>query len=112
MASFSYKVNIPVFLLKDDGVIVAYTPALNLGTCGKTQAEAKIRLGGAIELFFSELVGMGTLDKALKELGWKKVDDQKFAVPRPSEQPAKIQRNIPTHLLSRRSMNVRVPVAA
>ncbi|MBI3565756.1 MAG: hypothetical protein HY079_11210 [Elusimicrobia bacterium] len=107
-----YKANIPVLVAREDGAIVAYTPALNLGSCGRTQAEALKRLGDAINLFFSELIEMGTLDKALKELGWREAKDRRFVVPRSNEQPAKIQRNIPTHLLGRRSMNIRVPVAA
>lgn len=112
LVRIEYKTNIPVLLLKEDGVIVAYTPALNLGSCGRTQADAVKRLGDAIKLFLSELVEMGTLDKALKELGWQSAEENRFLVPRISEQPAKIQKNIPTHILARRSMNVRIPVTA
>jgi len=111
MATVTYKVTIPVLIGRDDGTIVAYTPALNVGSCGRTQHEAMKRLGNAISLFFSELTEMRTLDKALRELGWRKAE-LRFVVPRPSEQPASVQRNIPTHLLSRRSMNVMVPMAA
>jgi hypothetical protein len=108
----AYNANIPVLLAKDDGAIVAYTPALNLATCGRTQAEALKRLGDAVKLFFIEVLEMGTLDKALKELGWREAKDNRFLVPRVTEQPARIQRNVPTHLLRRREMHIRVPVAA
>jgi hypothetical protein len=110
--ALTYKTTLPVVLAKEDGMIVAYTPALNLGSCGRTQSEALKRLGQAINLFFLELVEMGTLDKALKELGWRKAENNRFSVPRTSQQPAQIQRSIPTHLLARRSMNVLVPMAA
>ncbi len=107
-----YKANIPVVIAREDGTIVAYTPALNLGSCGRTRDEALKRLGDAIKLFFGELLEMGTLDKALKELGWQEAKNNRFTVPRVTEQPSRIQRNIPEHLLARRSMNIRVPVAA
>jgi len=107
-----YKVALPVFLIREDGMIVAYTPALNLGSCGRSQPEAVRRLGHAIKLFFSELVDMGTMDKALGELGWTKVDDKRYTAPRLSQQPEHIQRSIPSHILARRQMNVLVPVAA
>lgn len=112
MAKLAYTTTIPVLLAKEDNLIVAYTPALNLGSCGRNQSEAVKRLGDAIALFFSELVEMGTLDEALTELGWRPVEHNRFAVPRTGDLPARIQRNIPTHLLARRSLNVRVPVAA
>jgi hypothetical protein len=112
MRPFAYKMTIPVLLAREDGATVAYTPALNLGSCGRTQHEAMKRLGNAISLFFSELVEMGTLDKALQELGWKKVSAGKFSVPRVGDQPRAVQRSVPTCLLARRSMNVMVPLAA
>lgn len=108
----TYKTTLPILLAKEDGMIVAYTPALNLGSCGRTQSEAVRRLGYAIKLFFSELVEMGTLDKALKELGWRAAENNKFSVPRQNQQPEQVQRSIPTHLIARRSMNVAVPMAA
>lgn len=109
---FECKVALPVMLIREDGMIVAYTPALNLGSCGRNQSEAVRRLGHAIRLFFTELVEMGTLDKALRELGWTKSENKRYTVPRLSEQPGRIQRNIPTHILARRRMNVLIPAAA
>ncbi|MBI4249397.1 MAG: hypothetical protein HY611_07830 [Elusimicrobia bacterium] len=112
MAIIKYKVSIPVVVAKEDGAIVAYTPALNLGSCGRTQTEALKRLGNAIDLFFSELAEMGTIDKALTELGWHKAGMSRFSAPRTADQSARIQRNIPAKVLARRELNIRIPVAA
>jgi hypothetical protein len=111
MSQVSYEVTIPVAVFRDGDAIVAYTPALNVGSCGRTQSQALNRLKDAVNCFFAELVEMGTLDKALKELGWKASSANRLTAPRTSEQPAKIQRNIPTHPLARRSMNVALPAA-
>ena len=51
---------------------VAYSPALNLATQGKTESEAKSRFGEIAQIFFEEVVEDGKLEEALKELGWKK----------------------------------------
>jgi predicted RNase H-like HicB family nuclease len=45
-----------VAILREGKRFVAYTPALDLSTSGKTQAEAKARFQEAAELFFEELL--------------------------------------------------------
>lgn len=107
-----YTANVPVMVTRDDGAIVAYTPAFNVGSCGRTQAEAVRRLGEAITAFVADCAKAGTLHEALTELGWRPAKDNRFEAPRTSDHPAKIQRNIPTHILSRRNINVRIPAAA
>ena len=41
---------------------MAYTPALDLSTSGTTLEEAKKNFTEAVEIFFDEIVKMGTLE--------------------------------------------------
>jgi len=50
---------------------IAHCPPLDLTTQGKTLAEAKKNLIEASELFIISCLERGTLDQALKELGFK-----------------------------------------
>ena len=65
--------NLLVIFLKEKGRFVAYTPALDLSTSGKTLAQAEQRFMEAAELFFEECHKMGTLNEVLHDLGWKKI---------------------------------------
>lgn len=63
--------NIPVFFIQEGKNFVAYSPAVDLSTCGKTIEQAQKRFHEAFELFIEELIRMGTLDEVLQEHGWK-----------------------------------------
>lgn len=65
--------NFPVSFLKEKKRFVAYTPALDLSTSGKTFEEAKRHFEEASLLFFEELIHKGTIDEVLSELGWQKI---------------------------------------
>lgn len=67
------QISLPVSLLKEGKSYVAYTPALDLSTCGKTLAEAERMFKEVVELFFEELHRMGTLNETLTALGWVKI---------------------------------------
>lgn len=67
---------LPVIFLREGKYYVAFTPALDLATQGKTYEEARKNFAEAVNIFFEETVKRGTLDKALRELGWKKQDNQ------------------------------------
>lgn len=57
--------------LKRDGEWwIAHCPPLDITTQGRTQSEAKKNLLEASELFLSSCLERGTLDLALKELGF------------------------------------------
>lgn len=75
------NLQIPVFMFKEGNTFVAYTPALDLSSCGSTLEEAQNNFKDAVSLFLNELEEMGTLDKVLVKLGWKKL-----RVPSPSWQ--------------------------
>ncbi len=63
---------LPVTYFKEGNQFIAYAPALDLSTCGKTIEEARRRFGEASRLFFAELRRMGTLEETLLNLGWQK----------------------------------------
>ncbi len=66
-------VNLPVSFLKEGNKFIAYTPALDLSTCGNTFEQAKKRFTEALQIFIHELIKMGTLEQVLSDCGWKKV---------------------------------------
>ena len=64
--------SLPVTIFREGKSFVAYTPALDLSSAGKTEKQAKQMFAEAVELFFEELAEMGTLEAVLKDLGWTK----------------------------------------
>ncbi|MBN1575360.1 MAG: hypothetical protein JW913_02330 [Chitinispirillaceae bacterium] len=75
--------SVPVCFLKEHNAFVAYSPALDLTTCGRTLEEAKKNFREALEIFFEECTAMGTLDKVLESLGWEKQGRKKWLPPVP-----------------------------
>ena len=69
----SIQAKIPVSILREGDSFVAYTPALDLSTAGKTYEEVQKRFSEAVELFLEEIISMGTADTVLSDLGWRKV---------------------------------------
>lgn len=66
----SYK--LPVTIFREGEHFVAYSPALDVSSSGKTEQEARRMFAEAVEILFEELTDMGTLDTVLKDLGWTK----------------------------------------
>jgi hypothetical protein len=63
---------LPVTVFKEADTFVAYTPALDLSSCGRTFKEAESHFKEAVAIFFEECLRRGTLDDALASLGWIK----------------------------------------
>ena|SRR5437870_2450619 len=61
---------------------IAYCPPLDLSSQGRTQEEAKRNLTEATELFLISCIERGTLEMALKELGFVPLADAKMTRPR------------------------------
>jgi hypothetical protein len=93
------RVKVPVFFCREGKLYVAYSPILDLSSCGKTMQEAQKRFANAVNLFLDELEAMGTLDEVLTELGWHK-----------QEHPRKEW--IPPHILKHTQLEVRTPIHA
>lgn len=56
---------IQVNFLREGNKFIAYTPALDLSTSGKTYKEAKERFAEAVSIFFEEIMEKGTLEDVL-----------------------------------------------
>lgn len=88
--------SIPVFFLKEGEYYIAYTPAVDLSTAGKTFEEAKKRFHEAFSLFMEELVAAGTVDEVLQGYGWKRVHG----------------RPVPPMYVGHSSESVKIPIGA
>lgn len=58
-----------VLYLKEGETFVAFSPVLDLSSCGRTFEEADKNFGEALHLFFSECMRRDTLEKTLIECG-------------------------------------------
>lgn len=88
MAEIEFK--LPVSFIREGDQIVAYTPALDIATSGKDEAEAKERFGELVRMFFADLVENNTMDAVLSELGWHKTE-RTWQPPAVSQQSVSVQ---------------------
>ena len=91
--NLSFKAKLTVLVTKQGKRFVAYTPALDVATSGKSEKDARKKFEELINLFLEEIVEEGTVNEVLSELGWKKVQ-RKWTPPR---------------VVSRESMDFRIP---
>jgi len=99
MIKLKFEGKLTVLLLKDDAEenIVAYSPALDLSSCGNTPAEARKNFTEALRIYLKETIKHGTLEKDLISLGWK-ANALNLTMHPPLE---KRHQNIPLHLLKK-----------
>ena len=93
MADIAAK--IPVILFKEGDKTIAYSPALDLSTCGDTEQQARQRFSEAAVIYLRELRAMGTLDEILEESGWQKDVRERIWIP-PVYKSASEEVKIPT----------------
>lgn len=67
----SLNVNVQVALFQEDGIWVAYCPALEVSSYGDDKKEAKKAFEEAMQIFLSETDRKGTLERYLLKLGWQ-----------------------------------------
>lgn len=67
----SINVNVQVILFQEDGIWVAYCPALELSSYGDNENDAKEAFEEAMQIFLSETDRKGTLERCLLKLGWQ-----------------------------------------
>ena len=72
MALKNLSLKLSVFITKQGKRFVAYTPALDLATSGKSEKDVKVKFQELVSLFFEEIATAGTMDDVLAELGWQK----------------------------------------
>ena len=65
------EVKLPLFIWKEEDQFVAFTPALDLSTCGDSEKDAVEHFREAVELFFETAEERNTLKELLESLGWK-----------------------------------------
>lgn len=86
--------NLPVVITKQNKRFVAYTPALDISTSGKTEKEVKERFVELVTIFIEEIIDSKTINDVLFELGWTKVQ-KKWS---------------PPEVISSRSIGVHIPI--
>lgn len=67
------EAKIPVLFFEEGNKVIAYSPALDLSSCGDTEEKARNRFAEAVTIFLDEIARMGTLSEVLEECGWHKV---------------------------------------
>lgn len=72
MSKLQIQLQLSVQITKQGKRFVAWAPAFDLSTSGRTAKEAQRRFEEASQLFVDELIEAGTLDEVLSDLGWKK----------------------------------------
>jgi predicted RNase H-like HicB family nuclease len=78
------EIKLLVSFMKEGDRVIAYSPALDLSTHGRTLSEAQKNFQEAFDLWMESCIEMGTLDAALKSLGWTTKDHShpRFIPPR------------------------------
>lgn len=71
MKRLNFQANLAVTFLREGKQFVAYSPALDLSTAGRSLEQAKKRFTEAAMIFFEECHKMGTLKEVLLDLGWR-----------------------------------------
>ena len=67
------KISLSVTFYKEGDKFIAFSPALNLSTCGDTLGRAKKRFEEMVGIFFEEVEHSNTLEDTLLECGWQKI---------------------------------------
>ena len=71
----SAKLHVEVF--KEGKLFVAYCPALDISTSAETLVQVRKMFAEMVDIFFEEVIKMGTMDKVLSQCGWRKVSRPK-----------------------------------
>ncbi len=69
-------------IFKEGETFIAYSPKLDVSSCGNTIDEARKNLKIAVRLFLEEAEKMGTLEDILQESGYEKTDINVWETPR------------------------------
>ena len=75
------EAKIPVLFFEEGKKLIAYSPALDLSTCGNTEQQARKRFGEAALVFLTEIDKMGTIEEVLEERGWRKAPKRRTWFP-------------------------------
>jgi predicted RNase H-like HicB family nuclease len=67
------SVSLPVMITREGELYIAYTPALDISTQGKSLEQVKERFDELVKIFFKDLHKRNKVDEVLEECGWQKV---------------------------------------
>lgn len=70
------EAKITVLSFKEGDKVIAYSPALDLSSCGDTEEKARNKFAKAVTIFLREITKMGTLKEVLEEYGWHNIPDK------------------------------------
>ena len=76
MKQIKFKAKLPVSILREGNSFLAYTPALDISTSGKSYSEVKKRFSELVWIFLNEIIESGDLNTVLSDLGWQKIKKQ------------------------------------
>lgn len=71
-----------LIVLKEAETFVAYSPELDVSSCGGTIEEAKRNLKTAVRFFLEEAEKIGTINDILIEAGYQKDETNNWKAPR------------------------------
>jgi len=92
------SIKLTVTFIRDQKQVIAYSPALDISTVGKSEAHAKKRFQELVRIFLKDISERNVVNEVLTELGWKKISA-----------PNRKLEWVPPQV---RSINMRVPMAA
>ncbi len=76
MKQIKIKTKLPVSIFREGDSFIAYTPALDISTSGKSYREVKKRFSELVEIFLEEIIKSGDINAVLSNLGWEKIKKQ------------------------------------
>ncbi|HRN27095.1 MAG: hypothetical protein IT276_11795 [Ignavibacteriaceae bacterium] len=100
------KLQVDVLIIKEEDYIVAYCPALELSSYGKTKSEAKAAFEVDIKIFIDETFKSGNLEKYLLKQGWTLQQ-----IPELDYQPPHIPLSITNKAINVISHNIALPIS-
>jgi len=77
-----FEIEFDAIVFQEGKTYVAYSPKLDVSSCGSTVEEAKNNLKTAVRLFIEECDKMGSLDEILGEAGYESTDEHCWKTPR------------------------------
>lgn len=77
-----FQIEFDGIVFKEGETFIAYSPKLDVSSCGNTVDEARTNLKTAIKLFLEEAAKIGTLEDILKESGYEQINLNHWATPR------------------------------
>lgn len=78
------NVKVQIYFVQEGDYVVAYCPSLDLSSYGTTTTKAKKSFSEVLDIFMTETLRKGTLEKVLLELGWKLQQKPSFKYEPPS----------------------------